>query len=72
VYLPSGKIFVITDQGVCGLRFKNCEILYTFNYGARTRRDIVKGMGQLDPAYQIGLELIFNGFLKCIWKVLFR
>ena len=50
---------------------KNCDIWYVLNYEARTRRDIVKRMVWLDSAHQICLGLIFNGFLKCIWKVLF-
>src|SRR5437762_7301154 len=66
------KDVLTVDEGVCGWRFKNCEILYIFNYGARIRRGIVKQMVRLDSAHQIRLEIIFNGILKCISKVLFR
>ena len=47
-----------------GWRFKNCEIMYIFNHGASTKRDIVKRMVRLDSAHQIGLEIIFSGFLS--------
>ena len=43
------------DQGVCRWRFKNCEIWYVFNYGARIRGGIVKRMVRLDSAHQIGV-----------------
>ena len=47
-------------KGVCGWRFKNCEIWDVFNYYGTTIEDMGKQIVALDSGHKIGPQIIFN------------
>ena len=54
------------QEGVCGWKFKNCEIWDVFIYCARMDREMNKWMAPFDSGHQICLEIIFDGILTAL------
>ena len=64
---------LIVEEGVCGWRFKNCEVWYVFNHCERTSARTAKRTTPFDSAHRIGPSTLLKDVLTidggvCGWR----